>query len=166
MRHPLARSKIEDFTGDSKFQYIIEDPAHDEGNLVRSDVERVILCSGQVYAALYQHRKALEAQGIKTNTAITRIEQLHPFPWSQVKENLDSYPNAKTIVWSQEEPLNGGAWQHVQPRIETVLRETVHHSQRRVIYAGRDPSSSVAAGSKSIHDVEELQLLNESFGVQ
>lgn len=61
--------------------------------------------------------------------------------------------------------MNGGSWQHVQPRIETVLRETVHHNQRRVQYVGRGPSSSVATGLKSIHVEEERQLLEESFSI-
>jgi 2-oxoglutarate dehydrogenase E1 component len=67
-----------------------------------------------VYVALHKHRAD---QGIK-DVAITRIEQLNPFPWQQLQENLDMYPNAKTIVWCQEEPLNAGAWSFTQPRIE------------------------------------------------
>ncbi len=107
LRHPSARSNIEEFTGDSHFQWIIPDPAHEAGDLKPHDeIERVILCSGQVYAALHKYR----AENKIDNVAITRIEQLHPFPWEQLRENLDQYPNAKTIVWAQEEPLNAGAW--------------------------------------------------------
>jgi 2-oxoglutarate dehydrogenase E1 component len=115
-----------------------------------------------VYAALHKHR---EAQGIK-NTAITRIEQLHPFPWAQLKENLNQYPNAKTIVWCQEEPINGGAWSFVQPRIQTLMKEIQHSSGFDVLYAGRDPSASVAAGLKSSHDLEEDILLKEAFNIR
>ncbi|KMU76450.1 2-oxoglutarate dehydrogenase E1 component [Coccidioides immitis RMSCC 3703] len=124
-------------------------------------IERVILCSGQVWAALVKHR---DANGIK-NTAITRIEQLNPFPWQQLKENLDSYPNAKDIVWCQEEPLNAGAWSFVQPRIETLLNNTEHHNRRHVLYAGRNPSASVATGLKASHIKEEQELLQDAFTV-
>ena len=125
------------------------------------EIERVILCSGQVYATLLKHR---ESKGIK-NAAITRIEQLNPFPWAQLRENLDSYPNAKDIVWCQEEPLNAGAWMFVQPRIETLLNETEHHNRRHVMYAGRDPSASTATGLKSTHTREEQHFLDEAFKV-
>lgn len=121
----------------------------------------MILCSGQVYVAL---RKYVETNNIK-DVAITRIEQLNPFPWGQLRDNLDSYPNAKTIVWCQEEPLNAGAWSFVQPRIETLLNETKHHNRRHVMYAGRDPSASVATGLKASHLKEEKGLLEEAFSV-
>ncbi|THZ58220.1 2-oxoglutarate dehydrogenase-like protein E1 component [Aureobasidium pullulans] len=165
LRHPLARSSIEEFTGESHFQWIIPDPAHTEGEhqiQPKEEIERVILCTGQVYAALHKYR---QQNGI-TNTAITRIEQLNPFPWAQLKENLDSYPNAKNIVWAQEEPLNAGSWTFTQPRIETLLNETEHHNRRHVLYAGRNPSASVATGLKSSHMKEEQDLLDTAFNVK
>ncbi|KAK7524845.1 2-oxoglutarate dehydrogenase-like protein E1 component [Phyllosticta citriasiana] len=162
LRHPMARSSIEEFTGDSHFEWLIPDPAHESGEIVpHEQIKRVILCTGQVYAALVQHRKDNNLD----DTAITRIEQLHPFPWAQLKENLDSYPNAENIVWTQEEPLNAGAWSFTQPRIETLLNQTEHHNRRHVLYAGRNPSASVATGLKSTHKKEELDLLRDAFEV-
>ncbi|KAJ5905431.1 2-oxoglutarate dehydrogenase [Penicillium subrubescens] len=158
LRHPIARSDLEAFTGDSHFQWIIRDPAHKtEAIEAPEKIERVIMCSGQVYAALVKHR---EANGIR-NTAITPA----PFPWDQLKENLDSYPNAKDIVWCQEEPLNAGAWSYVQPRIETMLNSTEHHNRRHVLYAGRAPSASVATGLKAVHLKEEQEFLEDAFSV-
>jgi 2-oxoglutarate dehydrogenase E1 component len=161
LRHPIARSPIEDFIGDSHFQWIIPDPEHGSAIAPKEEIERVILCTGQVYAALHKHRGE---KGIK-NAAITRIEQLNPFPWAQLKENLDSYPNAKNIVWCQEEPLNAGAWSFTQPRIETLLNETEHHNRKHVMYAGRNPSASVATGLKTSHVKEEQELLAHAFSV-
>lgn len=166
LRHPLARSPIEDFTGESHFQWIIPDPMHAEGAEFKlaphDEIDRVILCSGQVFAALFKHRQANNL----TKTAITRVEQLNPFPWAQLKENLDSYPNAETIVWAQEEPLNAGAWSFTQPRIETLLNNTEHHYRKHVMYAGRDPSASVATGLKSSHLKEEQVFLEMAWRVK
>lgn len=161
LRHPSCRSSIEEFTGDSHFRWIIPDDQHGKQIDEPEKIERVIMCSGQVWAALTKHR---ETNGIR-NTAITRIEQMHPFPWQQLKENLDSYPNAKDIVFCQEEPLNAGSWSYMQPRIETLLNETVHHNRRHVLYAGRNPSASVATGLKSSHIKEEQDLLHDAFTV-
>ncbi|KAI8935456.1 2-oxoglutarate dehydrogenase E1 component [Plenodomus lindquistii] len=163
LRHPIARSTIDEFTGDSHFQWIIEDPAHASGEIESHEgINRVILCTGQVYAALVKER---EARGLK-DVAITRIEQLNPFPWQQLKENLDSYPNAQNIIWCQEEPLNAGAWSFTQPRIETLLNETEHHNRRHVMFAGRNPSASVATGLKNSHKKEEKDLLEMAFSVK
>jgi 2-oxoglutarate dehydrogenase E1 component len=163
LRHPIARSNIEEFTGDSHFQWIIPDPAHESGAIdSHESIDRVVMCTGQVYAALVKHR---EAEGRK-DIAITRVEQLNPFPWAQLRDNLDQYPNAKTIVWCQEEPLNAGPWSFVQPRIETLLNHTEHHNRRHCMYAGRDPSASVATGLKASHIKEEKALLDEAFSVR
>ncbi|TID14628.1 2-oxoglutarate dehydrogenase E1 component mitochondrial precursor [Venturia nashicola] len=162
LRHPDARSSIEEFTGDSHFQWVVPDEAHATGKIESHDkIKRVIMCSGQVFTALHKHR----ADTGDTTTAITRIEQIHPFPWKQLQENLDSYPNAETLVYCQEEPLNAGAWSFVQPRIETLLNNTEHHDRRHVMYAGRPPSASVATGQKSTHKREEDALLQMAFSV-
>lgn len=76
------------------------------------------------------------------------------------------YPNAKNIVWCQEEPLNGGGWSFTQPRIETLLNSTEHHNRKHVMYAGRNPSASVATGLKSVHAKEEQELLETAFNVK
>lgn len=163
LRHPIARSNIDEFIGDSHFQWIIPDPEHKTGAIKQpEEIKRVVLCTGQVYAALHKYR----ADNKIDDVAITRLEQLNPFPWQQLKENLDQYPNAETIVWAQEEPLNAGAWSFTQPRIETLLNNTEHHDRKHVMYAGRNPSASVAAGTKGLHTKEEADFLEMAFSVK
>jgi 2-oxoglutarate dehydrogenase E1 component len=162
LRHPLTRSGIADFTGSSTFQPVITDPEHGHTIEDPESIQRVVICSGQVYAAIQKHR---EAAGIK-NVAITRIEELHPFPWAEVKSNLDQYKNAKTIVWAQEEHYNGGAWHYMRDRLDAVLNETEHLAGRRVLFAGRGTSASPATGLKHLHYAEEKALLDDVFNVQ
>lgn len=166
LRHPLSRSPAEDFLDDAHFQWIIPDPAHKSDAEFKiqepENIERVILCSGQVFTALFKYRQEHKLD----NTAITRIEQLNPFPWAQLRDNLDSYPNAKTIVWCQEEGLNAGPWSFVQPRIETLLNNTKHHDHKHVMYAGRNPSASPATGLKSTHLKEEKDFLEMAWSVK
>jgi len=82
----------------------------------------------------------------------------------QVTPHLDMYPNAsllwcqvcdvtslcqfKCSCYQQEEPLNNGAWSYVGPRIYTAGNRTEHHKGKYPFYAGREPTSSVATGSK------------------
>ncbi|PYI04626.1 alpha-ketoglutarate dehydrogenase complex subunit Kgd1 [Aspergillus sclerotiicarbonarius CBS 121057] len=159
LRHPLARSDIKEFVETPYFQPLLSETQHGISINSPQDIKRVIFCSGQVYAALYKYR---ETHCLK-DTAITRVEELHPFPWEQVRKNLDNYPNATDIVWCQEETLNGGAWGHVMPRFEAILAKTDNHADKRVRFAGREPMSSVAVGYKMLHAMEVERLLRETF---
>ena len=85
-----------------------------------SETKTVIFCTGQVYYLLYRARQLNNL----ANIAIVRVEQVSPFPFWEVKDIVDSYPNLEEIVWCQEEHMNGGAWQFIEPRMETAVRET------------------------------------------
>ncbi|KAJ5103810.1 hypothetical protein N7532_004339 [Penicillium argentinense] len=161
LRHPSVKSRIDDFTGDSKFQPLISDPAH--GSVISEPwgVKRVIYCTGQVYFTLAKYR---ETHGIR-DTAITRIEQLHPFPWEQTRDNLEQYPNASDIVWCQEESLNDGPWAFARTRLETIFDTTNRHQGRRLRFAGREATPSVATGFGKVHRAQEAALLKEAFQI-
>lgn len=65
---------------------------------------------------------------------------------------------------SASQPLNNGAWTYVQPRLITALKQTQHHKGKVPEYAGRNPTSSVATGSKTAHKAEIASLLNMALG--
>lgn len=159
LRHPLARSNLEEFT-EGGFQWIIEDVELGKSIAPKEEIKRVVLQSGQVYTALHKKRETIEDK----HTAFIKVEQLHPFPYAQLRDALDSYPNLEDIVWCQEEPLNMGGWAYAQPRLQTTLKATEKYKDAVVRYAGRSPSGSVAAGSKALHNTEEAAFLKDVFG--
>jgi 2-oxoglutarate dehydrogenase E1 component len=155
LRHPTVKSNVEEFTGESGFQPLIPDPAHGAS----IGIKRVIYCTGQVFMTLTKYRETHKI----TDTAITRIEQLHPFPWEQVRENLNQYPSASDIVWCQEESLNDGAWLFAKIRLETIFDTTYQHKGRRLRFAGRQVTPSVATGFAKQHRAQEAALLEDAF---
>lgn len=159
LRHAFTRSNITEFIGNSTFQPVIRDQNHNESVDPPQSIKRILLCTGQVYAALSQHRETNKIRDV----AITRVEELHPFPWSQIQDNLDDYPNAKDIVWVQEEPYNGGAWSYVRDRFETILERSKYHKEKRIDYVGRATSAVTATGMKKVHEAEVAQLLADAF---
>lgn len=158
LRHPLARSQLSEFT-EGGFQWIIEDVEHGKAIGSKEETKRLVIMSGQVYTALVKKRESL---GDKS-TAFLKVEELHPFPFAQLRDSLNSYPNLKEIVWCQEEPLNMGGWNYAAPRLETTLKETEKYKDFKVRFAGRNPSGAVAAGNKKLHMAEEEAFLKEVF---
>src|SRR5439155_5146885 len=82
LRHKLCVSAVEDFTSGT-FLTVAADPR----GLDRSAVRRVLLCSGKLYYDLLQAR----ADRKVTDTAIVRLEQLHPLPVDEVRAALAGY---------------------------------------------------------------------------
>ncbi|NNF17634.1 MAG: 2-oxoglutarate dehydrogenase E1 component, partial [Gammaproteobacteria bacterium] len=92
------------------FQLIIADNRKPDP----AKVTRIIFCSGKVYYDLDKMRREHEVD----NVAIVRIEQLYPFTADYYAAELDFYPQAKEVVWCQEEPQNQGAWYQIRHRMQ------------------------------------------------
>ncbi len=152
LRHRLATSTLEDLA-EGTFQPVIgEIDALDPAG-----VERLVFCSGKVYYDLLEARRKAEI----TNVALVRLEQIYPFPYDAMTEAVNQYPNAKSIVWCQEEPRNQGAWRSNRHRIERVLPNAVG----TVEFVGRVPSASPASGYMNQHLIEQKRLVDEALGV-
>lgn len=157
LRHPMARSKLDDFLPGNQFKRFLPEKFPEE--LESPDkIKRVIFCSGQVYVPLVEYRRKNEIKDV----AIVRLEQLAPFPYEDVVACLDSYPNAQ-ISFTQEEPMNGGFWDYVNPRLRTASRHTQHHKGSLALLTSRPPYASVATGSKKVHQAEVQKIMEDSF---
>lgn len=87
LRHPLARSTLEEMEGETTFKRYL--PEEQSDSLVEPEkIKKHVLCSGQVYFQLLQER---EKRGIK-DVAISRIEQLSPLPYDLVSLTLGDHP--------------------------------------------------------------------------
>ncbi|CAM1508927.1 Fc.00g026660.m01.CDS01 [Cosmosporella sp. VM-42] len=78
LHQPFTKSNISELSNPSAtFQPILVDPKHTTGLIDSPEsINRVIFCIGQLYATLMNHRTA----NIIRDTAIIRIEELHPSP--------------------------------------------------------------------------------------
>ena len=148
LRMKDSRSKVDDLTTGS-FQEVLDDPFVADP----SAVQRVVFCSGKVaWDAIHERDKR------NAPVAVVRVEQLYPFPGDQMRAVLQRYPNAKQLVWLQEEPDNMGAWRFVEARFWRVKEQG--YDLRSVCRIG---SGSPATGSKAIHDQELVDLMDETF---
>ena len=93
------------------------------------------------------------------DTALVRIEELSPFPYSEVKAVLRKYGDSE-IVWAQEEPENQGAWSYVLPRLDVAL-QGIGKEGKKIRYAGRKSGATVATGVAAWHKAEVGEILRD-----
>nr|VZI39082.1 unnamed protein product [Spirometra erinaceieuropaei] len=160
LRLPEARSSFDEMLPGTSFRPYIPDsgPASEHPD----QVKKLILCSGKVY---YDLVKQVNTAGLSKDIAISRIEQITPLPYDLIKEDIERYPNA-VIQWVQEEHKNMGAWTYIHPRVEHLIqRHLPDRSHKKLLYAGRPPSSSSATGRKSMHVMESSQIYKAALFV-
>lgn len=142
LRYPSAVSTLDEMaTG--RFQEVIDDVRAN-----KQSVDTVVLCSGKFY---YEISEKAAEMGVE-NMAFVRVEQLYPMPKNQIEAVLASYPNAKNILWAQEEPENMGAW--------TYMAMNLRHIP--LIGICRKSSAAAAEGSKKLHE-KRLKVLFDSL---
>ncbi len=146
LRHPLAVSKLEEFTTGG-FKAILPDVLLAD----QKKAKRVVFCSGKVYYDLHHYRVT---NGIE-DTAIVRLEQLYPLDTAQLADLAKTYAKAK-LVWCQEEPQNMGAWSYIAPELERIFA-------RKPAYVGREAAASPAVGALAVHKIELNAFLTEAF---
>jgi 2-oxoglutarate dehydrogenase E1 component len=148
LRHELSVSSLAELSN-SSFANVIDEV--DE--ILPSQVQRIVFCSGKVYFDLLKQRRAEAMKHI----AVVRIEQLYPFPVEEYQAVLARYGNATDLVWCQEEPQNQGAWYQIRHRLQDLA------GARSVYYAGRAASAAPATGLAKIHEMEQRRLVETAL---
>ncbi|MBP6494906.1 MAG: 2-oxoglutarate dehydrogenase E1 component [Psychrobacter sp.] len=155
LRHKLATSQLEELAN-GKFETVL--PEMDQQN--PDNVTRMVLCGGKVYYDLLEQRRALGLDHV----AIVRIEQLYPLPEKRLIAEIEKYSNLKEIVWTQEEPLNQGAWYYLAPH---MFRIVVPHPTRAKVMepVARPASAAPATGSAKLHVKQQQDLIAGGLGI-
>ncbi|MDA7544362.1 2-oxoglutarate dehydrogenase E1 component [Alphaproteobacteria bacterium] len=141
LRHKNNTSSLDQFVNGSTFHRVLSDPVAQE---FKNKIDRIILCSGKIYFELQDRINELDIKNIH----IVRIEQLYPFPYETLEEELQEFKNCE-IIWCQEEPKNMGAWQFVEQRIQ---RSSIKIGiEKKLYFIGRRAAASPATGAFDRH---------------
>lgn len=152
LRNKLASSPLHKFT-DGEFKVVIGEQYE---NIIPEKVSRIILCSGKVFYELWERRQTKQVNHV----AIIRIEQIYPFSRDSLMTEINKFPHATEIVWTQEEPINQGAWyttRHQFMRI-TNKKQTLSVVARRL-------SAAPAEGSLGLHKKFQAKLIDQALGL-
>ncbi|MGH8145635.1 MAG: 2-oxoglutarate dehydrogenase E1 component [Rhodanobacteraceae bacterium] len=149
LRNKSAVSTLDDLAN-GHFQLVIPDQRVKPGKKVK----RVVLCSGRVYYDLFEEAEKQKLD----NVAIVRVEQLYPFPRTEVNAELEKYPAANEVIWCQEEPQNQGAWFQIRHHLQACAG-----SRRSLHYAGRVRSPAPACGHHNTHVAQQNALVQQAL---
>ncbi|HEY7126988.1 MAG TPA: 2-oxoglutarate dehydrogenase E1 component [Ktedonobacterales bacterium] len=150
LRHPQAAARLDDLA-QGTFQPVMDDQtarAHPER------ISRVVVCSGKVAIDLLTSPERAQAEEV----AIGRVELLYPFPQQELTSVLAGYPNARELVWVQEEPENMGAWNLVAPRLQDIAGRNL-----KVSHISRPERASPAEGVLEAHQAEQQRILSQAL---
>jgi 2-oxoglutarate dehydrogenase E1 component len=143
LRHPKCVSKLEELTKGG-FQELIDDSAADP-----KKVKTVIFAQGKIHYDLAEHRE----KHTITDSALVRIEQIHPLPVEQMRAVIKKYGKAERYLWVQEEPLNMGAWSYIAMHFNDVKWQVL----------ARPASGAPATGSSKRSAKQQAEIIEKAF---
>ena len=149
LRHKKNVSSVDQFINSSTFHRILRDEISVQEE---KKINRVLLCSGKIYFELQDEIDKLK----KENVFILRIDQLYPFPYDVLKDELKRFPEAE-VYWVQEEPSNMGAFRFIKHRVESVMASMNRNEE--LLFIGRKASASPATGILDRHIENQKNIL-------
>jgi 2-oxoglutarate dehydrogenase E1 component len=142
LRNPDANSAVAAFES-PRFQNVLPETEVPQ-------VKRLLLCTGKI-----GHELRIERAKRKYSTiGIVFLEQLYPWPEAELAAEVARHPEAREVVWVQEEPDNMGALSFVVPRLRRLFPD------RKVLSIKRSAAASPATGSAKAHDLEQKTLIS------
>ena len=154
LRHKKNTSSIDSFINGSSFHRVLSEiilPNQEE------KIKRLVLCSGKIYFELQDYINELKNE----NVHIVRIEQLYPFPYDALIQEIKRFAHCE-IIWCQEEPKNMGAWEFIRARLDSVLVK-ITSKQKNVPFVGRRSAASPATGVYERHLANQKNILRLSI---
>ena len=147
LRLPDAMSGIADLS-DAQFQPVIDDKSTTGRE---AKITRLVLCTGKIY-------HEIRAANPGEHVALVRIEELYPWPNTEIGAVIDRYPNLTEVAWTQEEPKNMGAWTFAEPRLRMATGNAL-----TLRYAGRPERASPAEGYEASHKADQARIIAEAL---
>ena len=146
LRHELSVSALEELTRGSFARVIGEIDEHRRRRRCGASCSAAARCTSTcsrrgARRSCATWRWCASSSSIRSRTRSTR-------------RSLNRYPQAREVVWCQEEPQNQGAWYQIRHRLQELAC-----ARREVLYAGRAPAAAPATGIGKIHELEQQALV-------
>jgi len=159
LRNPRVASHGIDFS-EGSFKPVLPQFSLTEAKAQRDKVKRLVLGTGKVMVDIEEAMSSSSPSEYEW-LRIARVEQLYPFPQTEVERLIKLFQNLEEVVWVQEEPQNMGSWFFMEPRIRALVP-----SQVKVSYIGRQERASTASGHQEVHVREQQEIITATLNGQ
>ena len=147
LRMKETASTIKEFTS-GHFRRVLQDVNPIE------NPKRVLVCSGKIAHELMAARDKRNLP-----VSVVRVEQLHPFPFTELASYFASLTEPFDVRWVQEEPRNMGPASFVAQE----LRNAAGGDAVGFDIIARQAMGSPASGSLQWHEKEQAELIDAAF---
>ena len=105
-----------------------------------------MICSGKVAFDIDQ--AISKKEGLSHGVRVVRVEEIAPFPVSDLRKHMAGLDKSTQVVWVQEESMNQGAFQWAKLHMDRLLEEQ-GYQQSKMTYVGRSSVHSFCTGAGS-----------------
>ncbi|MCB9388496.1 MAG: multifunctional oxoglutarate decarboxylase/oxoglutarate dehydrogenase thiamine pyrophosphate-binding subunit/dihydrolipoyllysine-residue succinyltransferase subunit [Acidimicrobiia bacterium] len=147
LRMKETASSVKEFTS-GHFRRVLQD-----SNPIENP-KRVLVCSGKIGHELMAARDKRNLP-----VSVVRVEQLHPFPFTELASYFASLSEPFDVRWVQEEPRNMGPASFVSDE----LRNAAGGDAVQFEIIARQAMGSPASGSLQWHEKEQAELIDAAF---
>ncbi|MGX5733718.1 2-oxoglutarate dehydrogenase E1 component [Bosea thiooxidans] len=146
LRAKAAVSRLDEMISGTGFRPVMAEPCG-----TPAGVRIIVMCSGKIFYAL---QAELEAHPDKDRFQTIRIEQIYPFPSSELSREVAKYRNLERLFWLQEEGENQGGWPYSRDQLAAALGPDAP----AITLIARPCMAVTAAGSIERHEREQKEL--------
>ena len=164
LRNKQCVSSLKEFSEDTFFKKILVSDINADSKTIYS---KIIFCSGKIR---YDLEKTLRSRNLELKILIVSIEQLYPFPQTEIKDIL-SQKIAREYIWCQEEPKNQGPWKYVKEMFEYYLASEIlnksNGSLTKKIHLScisRPQRAAPDGGNYAIFEKEQMEIIDAALG--
>lgn len=156
IRNPRVASHGVEFS-EGSFKPVLPQFSLTETKEQKDKVKRLVLCTGKVAVDIEEALSSANAEDFEW-LRVARVEQLYPFPHTEVERIVKQFDKLEEIVWVQEEPKNQGSWFFMEPRLRELAPK-----KAAVRYVGRPDRSSTASGHQDVHATEQKLIISTAL---
>ena len=165
LRNKACVSSLKEFSEGTFFQKVL---VYSKVDSEQQNYSKIIFCSGKIR---YELEKTVQSRRLEKKILLVSIEQLYPFPHTEINKIL-STKSAKKYLWCQEEPKNQGPWKYIKENFDfyfspdSIIKNGGLMKKNIGLHCiSRPERAAPDGGNFAVFEKEQTELINKALDV-